>query len=241
MKQFWAPNNPGDNITGVNNYQEGLHREVQLLQFLGSRRLQHQRQVEGLRARRPLQHGRSRRKPHAAVQHPLVRADRISARRVADRRRRHLDRQPAHRRRVPWRLAQRDRRLRFDPAGRRRMVDHLAQQRLVQALHHGQHRRAAILPPHEHRRRGIRRRRFLLGPAAQRRSLQRQDLAAARLPLSEGWSGIPQTTAFPTSPAPRTSISTPGSPPRPSTIPIPCTTANSGRPSCWARSTARRR
>ena len=24
MKQFWAPNNPGDNITGVNNYKKGF-------------------------------------------------------------------------------------------------------------------------------------------------------------------------------------------------------------------------
>ena len=40
------------------------------------------------------------------------------------------------------------------------------EQRLVQILHVGQHGRAVVLPPSECGRRGLRRRRFLLGPAA---------------------------------------------------------------------------
>ena len=34
LKQFWDPNSAGDNITHVNNFKSGLHRDLQLLQLL---------------------------------------------------------------------------------------------------------------------------------------------------------------------------------------------------------------
>ncbi|PYT18771.1 MAG: carboxypeptidase regulatory-like domain-containing protein, partial [Acidobacteria bacterium] len=33
IKQFWAPNNPGDNITGVNNFRKGYNEKYNYYNF----------------------------------------------------------------------------------------------------------------------------------------------------------------------------------------------------------------
>ena len=107
MKQFWAPNNPGDNITGVNNFRKGFIENYDYYNFSDrvDYNINDKWKVFGRVG--PLQHHRSRRQSHAA--NNFANCTSPPAPREAPwqhRRRCRLDRQPAHRRGVPWRLAQ---------------------------------------------------------------------------------------------------------------------------------------
>ena len=144
-----------------------VHRELRVLQLLRPRGLQHQRQVEDLRAPGPVQHHRYRRQPdgrHVTTLRPHGHL----ASGLERGRRCHLDDEPAHRAGVPRRLAQPAGCLCFHTAGFGRMGLHLDEQCLVRALSDGFRRRAGLFPGHEYRRQRIRRRRLLLEPGSRR-------------------------------------------------------------------------
>jgi hypothetical protein len=62
--QIWAPNNPGVDASGSEQLHQGLYRNFQLLRLFRSRRLQHHRQVESVRARGALSHHGQLRQSH---------------------------------------------------------------------------------------------------------------------------------------------------------------------------------
>ena len=112
IKEFWAPNNPGANITGVNNYKKGFIEKYDYYNFSerADYNINDKWRVFGRLARYNTTDIAGQ---PDAQQLRAVRAHRHRAGRLERGRRCHLDRQPANSGGISRRLARPDRRLRL--------------------------------------------------------------------------------------------------------------------------------
>ena len=184
IKEFWAPNNAGANITGLNNYSKGFIEKYGYYNFSerADYNINDKWKVFGRLGRyntTDIQGNPTPNNSELYVPTGTARAAwnvggdaiwSINARTVAEFR-------------GDWHSlldAYISRSAPFDRLG----ID-LAEQCLVRAVSNGFRRRAGLFPEYEHRGKRVRRRRVLLEPGAEGRSCFRQDRAAKRLALSQ--------------------------------------------------------